>query len=164
MIKKLITAALAGLPTAAWAAYGLSLGAAPIYPPTFTHFGYTNPDAPKGGSFSLPISGGFDTLNPFTLKGDHEAGITSLTLDTLTAQSWDEPFAVYGLLAEDIELASDGLSVSFKINPKARFQNGDPVLAQDVAASFKLLTQDPAASPSYRFYWADVAGVDITGK
>ncbi|MDO4249019.1 MAG: extracellular solute-binding protein [Neisseria sp.] len=164
MIKKLITVALAGLPTVAWAAYGLSLGSAPIYPPTFTHFGYTNPNAPKGGSFSLPISGGFDTLNPFTLKGDHEAGITSLTLDTLTAQSWDEPFAVYGLLAEDIELASDGLSVNFKINPKARFQNGDPVLAQDVAASFKLLTQDPAASPSYRFYWADVAGVDITDK
>ena len=59
-----------------------------------------------------------------------------LTLDTLTEQSMDEPYAVYGLIAEDIALAPDGLSVTFKINPKAKFHNGDPVLAKDVAASF----------------------------
>ena len=161
MIKKLITATLTCLPVAAWSAHGLSLGSEPLYPPNFTHFGYTNPNAPKGGTFTMPITGGFDTLNPFTLKGDHEAGISSLTLDTLTAQSLDEPFAMYGLLAEDIEPAADGLSVIFRLNPKARFHNGDPVLAQDVATSFKLLTQDPAASPNHRFYWADVAGVEI---
>lgn len=164
MIKKLIAATLTCLPVAAWSAHGLSLGSEPLYPPNFSHFGYTNPNAPKGGTFTMPITGGFDTLNPFTLKGDHEAGISSLTLDTLTAQSLDEPFAMYGLLAEDIEPAADGLSVIFRLNPKARFHNGDPVLAQDVTTSFKLLTQDPAASPNHRFYWADVAGVDIIDK
>ena len=143
-----------------WAAYGLGLGQAPHYPANFTHFNYANPAAPKGGTFTLPINGGFDTLNPFTLKGDHEAGVAMLTLDTLAVKSLDEPFAMYGLLAQDIQLASDGLSVTFKLNPAARFQNGDPVLAQDVAASFNLLTHDKAAAPMYRFYWADVAKVE----
>ena len=140
----------------ALAAHGLALGSTPLYPAGFTHFAYTNPHAPKGGTFTLPVQGGFDTLNPFTLKGDKEAGV-SLTLDTLTEQGQDEPFAIYGLLAEDIALAADGLSVTFTLNPKARFHNGDPVLAKDVLASFHTLTQDPAAAQMYKFYWADVA-------
>ena len=148
------------LPAFAYAAHGVGLGQPPLYQAGFTHFHYTNPAAPKGGTFTLPIPGGFDTLNPFTLKGDHEAGVASLTLDTLMVKSDDEPFAMYGLLAEDVALASDGLSVTFKLNPKARFHNGDPVLAKDVAASFKLLTQDAAAAPMYKFYWADVAKVE----
>lgn len=143
-----------------WAAHALGLGQAPKYPAGFTHFDYVNPHAPKGGTFSLPVQGGFDTLNPFTLKGDHEAGVAMLTLDTLMEKSLDEPFAVYGLLAQDIQLASDGLSVTFKLNPKARFHNGDPVLAKDVAASFRTLTQDKAAAPMYAFYWSDVAKVE----
>lgn len=147
------------LPTA-FAAHGLALGSTPLYPANFTHFGYTNPQAPKGGTFTLPMQGGFDTLNPFTLKGDKEAGL-SLTLDTLTEQGQDEPFAIYGLLAQDIVLAADGLSVTFTLNPQARFHNGDPVLAKDVAHSFHTLTQDPAAAQMYKFYWADVAKVDI---
>ena len=140
----------------ALAAHGLALGSTPLYPAGFTHFAYTNPHAPKGGTFTLPVQGGFDTLNPFTLKGDKEAGV-SLTLDTLTEQGQDEPFAIYGLLAEDIALAADGLSVTFTLNPKARFHNGDPVLAKDVLASFHTLTQDSAAAQMYKFYWADVA-------
>ncbi|MCP1771763.1 microcin C transport system substrate-binding protein [Neisseria perflava] len=152
-------ALLAALSASAYAAHGIGLGQTPQYPAGFTAFRYANPNAPKGGTFTLPMQGGFDTLNPFTLKGDHEAGV-SLMLDTLTEKSWDEPFAVYGLLAEDIAVASDGLSVTFKLNPKARFHNGDPVLAKDVAASFNTLTQDKAASPMYRFYWADVVKVE----
>ena len=82
----------------------------------------------------MPAAGSFDTLNPFTLKGSSESGIAMLTLDTLLVKSMDEPFAMYGLLAEDVSSASDGLSVTFKLHPKARFHNGDPVLAKDVAA------------------------------
>ncbi|WP_107928587.1 extracellular solute-binding protein [Neisseria animaloris] len=146
--------------TATYAAHGLGLGQPVAYPADFKAFEYVNPNAPKGGTFSLPIAGGFDTLNPFTLKGDHEAGVAALTLDTLTVKGLDEPFSIYGLLAQDIVLASDGLSVTFKLNPKARFHNGDPVLAKDVAASFDILTKDPAAVPLYKFYWADVARVE----
>lgn len=153
-------ALLLAFSASAHAAHGLSLGAQPRYAAGFSHFDYVNPGAPKGGTFTLPMAGGFDTLNPFTLKGDHEAGIAALTLDTLMSKSDDEPFAMYGLLAEDVQTASDGLSVTFKLNPKARFHNGAPVLAQDVAASFKTLTQDPAAQPLYKFYWADVAKVE----
>lgn len=146
--------------SAAFAAHGLGLGQPPKYSEGFKFYEYVNPDAPKRGVFSLPFRGGFDTLNPFTLKGDKEYGVSMLTLDTLTDKSWDEPFAMYGLLAEDFSLAEDGLSVTFRLNPKARFHNGDPVLAKDVAASFRLLTQDKAAAPAYRFYWSDVAGVE----
>ena len=160
MIKQLFFTALCSLPALALAAHGISLGQPPRYAAGFAHFQYANPAAPKGGSFSLPVAGGFDTLNPFTLKGDHEAGVATLTLDTLMAKSDDEPFAMYGLLAEDVQLASDGLSVTFKLNPKARFHNGDAVLAKDVAASFNTLTRDAAAAPMYTFYWADVARVD----
>ena len=130
------------IPSAAFAAHGVGLGQPPKYPANFTAFEYVNPNAPKGGTFTTPFLGAFDTLNPFTLKGNHEYGISMLTLDTLTEQSMDEPYAVYGLIAEDIALAPDGLSVTFKINPKAKFHNGDPVLAKDVAASFNILTKD----------------------
>ena len=116
-------------------------------------FDYVSPEAPKGGELRLPALGGFDTLNPFTLKGDKEAGVTELLFDTLAEKSLDEPFSMYGLLADDIRLAPDGLSVTFHLNPKARFSNGDPVLARDVVSSFVTLTQDKAAHPRFRFYW-----------
>lgn len=146
------------------AEYALSLGQAPQYGPNFGHFGYVQPQAPKGGSLNLPWPGGFDTLNPFTLKGDKEIGISLLTLDTLMTQGADEPFAMYGLLAEDLQLAADGLSATFRLHPRARFHNGDPVLAADVAASFKILTEDAAATPLYRLYWGDVARVRVVNE
>jgi len=114
------------------AGYAAGLGQPPLYAEGFKHFGYVNPNAPKGGSFTLPVQGSFDTLNPFTLKGSAESGVAMLTVDTLMTEGGDDPFAMYGLLAQDISLASDGLSVTFRLNPKARFHNGDPVLAEDV--------------------------------
>lgn len=144
-----------------YAGYAFSLGQKPLYSQGFTHFSYVNPNAPKGGSITLPVEGGFDTLNPFTLKGNHENGVAMLTLDTLVEQGMDDPFAVYPLLAQDMILAADGLSVTFRLNPKARFHNGDPVLAKDVVYSFDVLTKDPAAAPFYRIYWADVARVEV---
>ena len=158
---KIFPALLLMLPAAhAAAAHGLALGQPVQYPAGFAAFDYANPAAPKGGTLTMPVAGGFDTLNPFTLKGSHESGIAALTLDTLLEKGMDEPFAMYGLLAQDVSLASDGLSVTFRLHPKARFHNGDPVLAKDVAASFRTLTADPAAAPMYKFYWADVARVE----
>lgn len=160
-----LSLALLTLPTCHLAAEpALALGYTPKYPPNFTHYNYVNPTAPKGGRLVLPALGGFDTLNPYTLKGDKEAGLAALTVETLMDQSEDEPFSLYPLLARDITLAPDKRSVTFKLDPRARFSNGDPVTAEDVVFSFNTLTRDKSASPAYRFYWADVASATALDK
>lgn len=138
----------------------MALGETPRYAPGFSHFDYVNPNAPKGGRLLLPAMGSFDSLNPYTLKGDKESGL-GLLVDTLMEKSLDEPFAMYGLLADDMALADDGLSVRFHLNPAARFSDGSPVLAEDVKASFDTLTRDKTAHPRYRMYFADVKQVTV---
>ena len=117
----------------------MAWGAQPRYQPGFTHFNYVNPDAPRGGTLSLDGFGSFDKVNPFTLKGVVAAGVGPLMFDSLTEQSEDEPFSVYGLLAESMRFAPDGLSMTFRLNARARFSNGDPVLAADVRHSYETL-------------------------
>ncbi|MGE5522813.1 MAG: extracellular solute-binding protein [Rhodospirillaceae bacterium] len=145
--------AFASLPS--HAAHGLALGAAPKYPPGFTHFGYVNPDAPKGGDLYLSALGSFDKLNPYTLKGTAPTAVNDLVFEPLVVQSEDEPFSVYGLLAKDLELAPDELSITFRLDERARFSNGDPVTAADVKHSYEMLTSK-AATPIYRAMWSDV--------
>ena len=151
----LIIAALLGTCPASWAAYAIALGATPKYGPDFKSFDYVNADAPKGGEVTLASLGNFDKLNPFTLKGVPASGLTNLVFETLAAGSLDEPYAMYGLLAQDMELAADKMSMTFRLNPKARFSNGDPVTADDVKYSFDTL-RGKAASPMWRQYWQDV--------
>ena len=146
-----------------FASEGIALGYVPKYPAHFQAFDYVNPDAPQGGMLTLAAMGSYDTLNPFTLKGDKAEGIAQLTCDTLAERSMDEPFSMYGLLAEDITLAPDGLSVTFRLRSQARFFDGSPVLARDVQYSFNTLTQDPAAHPRYALYWADVRRSVVLG-
>lgn len=97
---------------------------APKYASDFTHFDYTNPEAPKGGILRLAGLNGFDSLNPFIPKGNAGDQI-GLLYDTLTYHSADEPFTEYGLLAERIEKAADHSFVRFYLNPKARFNDGE---------------------------------------
>ncbi len=148
-----------------FADYGAALGYQPKYNSKFSHFDYVNPNAPKGGQVTFASLGGFDSLNPFAFKGDPAKGISFLVIETLMVASEDEPFSMYGLLADDIQLAENGLSVTFRLNSAARFHNGDPVLAKDVIFSFQTLTQNEDATPLYRFYWADVAkAVEVDAK
>lgn len=146
--------------TPARAEPALALGYAPAYPADFTHFDYVNPDAPKGGELPMSAFGSFDSLNPFLLKGLPAAGLGLLVFETLLEKSLDEPFSMYGLLAEDVSLAPDGLSVTFRLRPQARFSDGKPVRAQDVKFSFDTLRSDKA-HPMYRFYWADVEQAEV---
>ena len=150
----------------AWALHAMGMGYEPKYPATYQHFDYVNPDAPKGGQLTLSAGGSFDKLNPFTLRGQVAAGMGyssngflfaeyGLLFDSLTTPSEDEPFSRYGLLAEDIALAPDRLSVTFRMRREARFSNGDPVLAADVKHSFDTL-MGKDASPVFRSYWVDV--------
>jgi microcin C transport system substrate-binding protein len=138
--------------------HGMAWGAEPKYPAGFKHFEYVNPDAPRNGTLTLDGFGSFDKLNPFTLKGVVAAGVGLLMFDTLTEQADDEPFSVYGLLAESMSFAPDRLSITFRLNPKARFSNGDPVLAADVKHSFDTLMSS-RAHPRYRNFFGDVKSV-----
>ena len=131
------------------------------YPPGFSHFDYVNPNAPKGGEIRMvpptrPTN--FDKFNPFTLKGTAPYAIGALMFDSLLTGNSDEPTTAYGLLAQDVEVAADGLSATFRLNPKARFHDGKPVLAADLVHSFKTLTSKEAA-PQYRTIYAEVKGV-----
>ena len=131
-------AALAGWPgREVLAAHGMAWGGEPRYPESFAHFDYVRPDAPRGGLVRLAGMGTFDSLNPFTLRGIAADGTGTLMFESLAVASWDEPFSVYGLLAEDMILAEDRLSVMFKLRAEARFNDGSPVLAEDVRHSPK---------------------------
>lgn len=147
----------------AWAAHGYALWGDLKYPAGFSHFAYVNPNAPKGGELRLVSNlrvSTFDKYNPFTVKGSAPAYLGNLMFDSLLAGSLDETAAGYGLLAQDVAVAPDGLSATFQLRPQARFHNGDPVLALDVKHSFDALT-GPFASPGYRSVLEDVAGVDV---
>lgn len=141
-----------------WAAHAYAQFGDVKYPPGFTHFDYVNPNAPKGGEIRMvppTRQTNFDKFNPFTLKGNAPYNLEALMFESLLIGNSDEPTTAYGLLAQDVELAPDGLSVMFKLNPKARFHDGKPVLAADVVHSFKTLISKEA-SPQYRTIYAEV--------
>lgn len=133
------------------------------YSANFKNFDYANPLAPKGGELVLvPPSRltSFDKFNPFTLKGNAAPGLTGLMLESLLTGTLDEPTTAYGLLAEDVSVAADRRSVTFKLRPQARFHNGVPVLADDVKYTFEQLTSKLAA-PQFRTLYAEVSGVVV---
>jgi len=126
--------------------HGLSIFGDLKYPPDFTHFDYVNPDAPKGGTLSHigPVTAlngsflSFDTLNGYILKGDAPQGLAHI-FDTLMVRAWDEPDAVYGLLAESVEISEGGDLLTFHLRKEARFHDGSALTAEDAAFSFQLL-------------------------
>lgn len=138
--------------------HALFLGAPPLYGPDFSHFKYVNPDAPKGGTLRMEATGSFDSLNPYIVKGVAASGL-GLLFDTLTTASDDEPFAQYGLLAENMTLAKDLSWVRFSLRPEARFHDGSPVRASDVAFSFRMLVEK--GQPFYARYYQDVKEVVV---
>ncbi|RBW47807.1 ABC transporter substrate-binding protein [Psychromonas sp. B3M02] len=127
----------------------------------FQHFDYVNPNAPKGGTFKQASIGSFDSLNPFIVKGNAAEGV-SYIYDTLLQQSSDEPFSLYPLVAEKVKVADDFGSVSFLINPNAKFQDGQPITAKDVKFSFDILTTEGA--PHYSSYYAGVEQVVVDSR
>ncbi|MDB5778411.1 MAG: extracellular solute-binding protein family 5, partial [Polaromonas sp.] len=136
------------------------------YPAGFTHFDYVNPSAPKGGEIRMvpptrPTN--FDKFNPFTLRGTAPYGLGILLIESLLTGNSEEPTTAYGLLADDVTVAPDKLSASFRLNDKARFHNGAPVLAADVLHSFAQLTSKLAA-PQYRTIYAEVKGATVVSE
>ena len=140
--------------------HGLSLFGDLKYGPDFAHFDYVEPNAPKGGMLYLATVGTFSTLNPFTLKGVSAAG-AGFPFESLLEGAADEPDAAYGLVAAEVALAPDRRSVRFLLRPEARWHDGTPVTAADVAFSFEILTTEGA--PSFATQLAGVDRVETSG-
>jgi len=140
--------------------HGLALFGDLKYPADFQHFDYADPNAPKGGSVKYAAIGTFDTLNPFTLKGQTAAGAGAM-FDTLMIPSEDEPASSYGLIAESVDVAPDKASVVFNLRPQARFWDGSPISPEDVVWTFDTLKAK--GHPRWRLYYADVLKAEKTG-
>lgn len=141
--------------------HGISTFGELKYPADFPHFDYVNPDAPKGGTMSFRgtlASQTFDSLNAFILAGEPAQGLEHL-YDSLLVRAYDEPDAVYGLLAEEIEYPEDRSWVIFTLREAARFADGEPVRADDVKWTIEALKAD--GDPRYQIRLNDVVGAEV---
>lgn len=141
--------------------HALSLVGEPQYGPDFTHFDWVNPDAPKGGTVRVAALGSFDSLNPFTIKGEVANGVSALVYDTLMAGSLDEPSTEYGLVAEWVSYPDDYSSATFQLREGARFHDGKPITVEDVIFSLDALKN---AHPLYNLYYKNVVASEKIGE
>lgn len=144
--------------TVTWS-HGIAMHGEPELPADFSHFPYANPDAPKGGRFTRALHGTFDSLNTYIVRGVAPDAVPNYVLEPLMARSLDEPFSLYPLLAEAVALPDDRSSITFRLNPAARFADGEPVTADDVAFSFETLKE--YGRPYFRANYGQVAEVEI---
>ncbi|RUO97204.1 extracellular solute-binding protein [Hyphomicrobium sp.] len=142
-------------------ARSIALHGKPLYADDFKAFAYTNPSAPKAGKLTLGVLGSYENVNPLIVGGTPASGIREFVVEALMARSLDEPFTLYGLLAETIDVADDRKSVTFALNPAARFSDGTPVTAEDVITSFELLKAK--GRPNHRTYFAKVTKAEKVG-
>ena len=157
MLGFFVTQPAFAVPKAAIALHG-----EPLFGDDFSAFPYANPSAPKGGRLTLGVLGSFETLNPLIVQGAPAAGIREFVIESLMARSLDEPFTLYGLLAETIDVADDRKSVAFSLNANARFSDRQPVTAEDVITSFEYLKAK--GRPNHRTYFAKVTKAEKVGE
>ncbi len=141
--------------------YAIAMAGDPALPPDFVSLPQVNPDAPKGGRVVFAQPGGFDSLNPYILKGRAPYGVRAHVFESLMGRSYDEPFTLYGLLAESIDTGPNREWVEFKLRPEARFSDGSPVTIADVMWSFETLGTQ--GHPRYRRAWGQVEKMEQTG-
>ncbi|MDZ4096974.1 MAG: extracellular solute-binding protein, partial [Paracoccaceae bacterium] len=149
------------IPAQAQQRHGIAMYGDPALPPDFVSLPYANPEAPKGGRIVFGESGGFDSLNPFILKGQAPATISLYTVEALLGRSYDEPFTLYGLLAESVQTDPARSWVEFTLREAARFSDGTPVTVDDVLWSFETL--GTKGNPRYAGAWAKIASARQTG-
>ena len=142
-------------------AHGIAMYGAPALPPDFVSLPYANPEAPKGGRVITGNVGGFDSLNPFTVRGTPPWQLRHLTHESLMGRSWDEPFTLYGLLAESVETSPERDWVEFTLREEARFSDGSPVTVEDVIWSYETLGTE--GHGRYRGFWRNVERIEATG-
>jgi peptide/nickel transport system substrate-binding protein len=141
---------------------GLAMHGEPREAEGFQHFPYVNPDAPKGGRAVFAVQGSFDSLNPLIVKGAPAEGMRDYIYESLLARAHDEPFSLYGLIAEKVETPDDRNYVEFTLNPAAKFSDGKPITVDDVIFSHAVLRDH--GRPNHRSYYKKVAKVEKTGE
>ncbi|GAB5503069.1 extracellular solute-binding protein [Pyruvatibacter sp.] len=141
--------------------HGIAMHGSPKYPADFTRYDYVNDRAPKEGEIKLAAIGGFDSLNPMIIRGSSAAGIRWHVFESLMGRAYDEPFSLYGLIAETITTPDDRSWVEFTLRPEARFSDGQPVTVDDVI--FTVETLRDQGRPNHKFYYGKVASMEKTG-
>ncbi|VDC31916.1 extracellular solute-binding protein [Pseudogemmobacter humi] len=152
---------LAALSAQAEPRHGIAMYGEPALPPDFVSLPQVNPDAPKGGTITLALPGGFDSLNPFITAGQPATGISPLVVETLMGRNYDEPFTLYGLLAESVGTDDSRSYAEFTLREEARFSDGSPVTVEDVLWSFETL--GTIGNPRYHAAWKKIAKAEQTG-
>ncbi len=156
-LAALAALALASSEAPAAPAHGIAMHGEPKYGPDFTHLDYVNPDAPKGGTMRRAATGTFDNLNPFIIKGVAAHGRHHV-FESLLKRTWDEPFSLYGLIAESIEVPDDRSSIAFTLRPEARWHDGSPITVDDVIFSWETLKEQ--GRPNHRLYYGKVREIE----
>lgn len=158
----LFLASLTFLPSLAQAEHAIAMHGAPRYAADFKHLDYVNPEAPKGGALKLAKTGSFDNLNKNVILGNTPDEGLDYINDTLMQRAWNEPFTLYGLAAESVDVADDRSWIVFHLNKNARFHDGLPMTAQDVKFSYESLRQ--YGHPVRRRVYGLVEEVEILGE
>lgn len=140
--------------------HGIAMYGEPLLPHDFVSLPYANPDAPKGGRVVSAEGGSFDSLNPHVRKGSVPWQLRFLAYESLMGRSYDEPFSLYGLLAESIETPEDRSWVEFKLREEARFSDGSPVTVEDVIWSYETL--GTIGHPRYANFWKKIDSIEET--
>ncbi len=159
-VTLLATAAVAAFATVATAApkHGIAMHGEPALPPDFKSLPYANPNAPQGGALRQAITGTFDSVNPFIVKGTAAFGVRTYAFESMLGRSWAEPFTLYGLLAESIDVSDDRQTFTFKLRPEAKFSDGTPVTSADVVFSMETLRDK--GRPNFKNQYSKIKSVE----
>ncbi|PBB67141.1 ABC transporter substrate-binding protein [Mesorhizobium sp. WSM4312] len=148
--------------------HAIAMQGEPALPPDYTHFDYVDPDAPKGGNITYCVVGSFDNLNPFILKslrttarGMMDLTYGNLVFEPLMQRNYDEPFSLYGLLADSADMDSERKSIEFHLNPDAKWSDGEPVTPEDVLFTYDVFTDK--GRPPYNARMSLIAKLEKTG-
>jgi len=150
-------------------AHGIAMIGEPALATDFAHLPYVDPDAPKGGKITYGVVGTFESMNPFIVQGGTTSArglrdpvFGTLVYESLLSRNRDEPFTLYGLIAETIETPPDRSWVEFTVHPDARFSDGQPVTADDVVFSLELLRD--RGRPNYRYSYSKIEKIERVGE
>ncbi|MGH1405260.1 MAG: extracellular solute-binding protein [Rhodomicrobiaceae bacterium] len=157
-----ITTSKAKDPTETKTRHGISMHGTLKYEKNFPNFDYARPNAPKGGGLDLGVMGTFTNMNPLNIRGGAGAGVRGYVYESLLGRALDEPFSLYGLIAEKIDLAEDRSTITFYLNGKAKFSDGKQITTEDVIFTHKLLKEN--GRPNHRTYYSKVIKVEKIGE